>query len=302
VPSLTKQPIEPPQSIVSFNFCIKEEFKAEAEAQETQQPPGHRSISPTQQTQASPQSSFDTGRSNPTFLLTAAASVAHNKAAATTTMQDQDTNNNSGDSNTNNTEDPPPPPQLAAATANVANNNKTVDVTEPPTFEALTNWAWWRRSPFFARSDALALLPTLDDNNQYNAIFSDLMGDELQNLVPHAIELIQGILSIADHDWKVSEQSPSTTDLSALPGMYHLIPHHQELLDLHLDRKYKLPIQHTGAGDGGAGDKGSDDERGDDSEHDEEEDDTDPYDTDKTDKVYDVTPQSSDQVNGIKQY
>jgi hypothetical protein len=290
VPSLTTQPIKPPQSIMSSNFCVEEESKAEAEAQEAQQPPGHRSISPTQQTQASPQSSRDTGRSNPTFLLTAAAaaSVAHNEAAAATTMQDQDTNNNSGDSNTK---------QLAAATANVANNNQTVDVTEPPTFEALTNWAWWRRSPCFARSHALALLPTLDDNNQYNAIFSDLMGDELQNLVPHAIELIQGILSIADHDWKVSEQIPSTTDLSALPDMYHLIPHHQELLDLHLDRKYKLPIRHAaGAGDGGGGDKGSDDEGGDDSEYDDEEDGADPYDTDKTDKVYDVTPPSSDQV------
>jgi hypothetical protein len=121
---------------MSSNFCIEEEFKAEAEAQEAQQPPGHRSISPTQQTQASPQSSPDTGCSNPTFLLTAAAaaSVAHNEAAAATTMQDQDTNNNSGDSNTNNTKDPPPPPQLAAATANAANNNETVDVTEPPTF------------------------------------------------------------------------------------------------------------------------------------------------------------------------
>jgi hypothetical protein len=37
------------------------------------------------------------------------------------------------------------------------------------------------------------------------------MGDELQTFVSHAIELIQGILSIADHDWKVSEQIPSTT-------------------------------------------------------------------------------------------
>jgi hypothetical protein len=118
----------------------------------------------------------------------------------------------------------------------------------------------------------------------------------LQPHVPHAIELIQGILSIANHDWRHPNQIPSTTDLSSLPGMFHLLPHHQELLDLHHDRKYSVPI--SAGGGGGGGDKGDDDDDDDYDDDDEEEDGVDPYDTDKT--VDDVTP-PSDQVEKWQQ-
>ena len=138
------------------------------------------------------------------------------------------------------------------------------------------------------------LIPSLEEDNLCNSIFSGLLGVELQPHVPHAIELIQGIRSIASHDWRHLDQIPSTTDLSSLPGMFHLLPHHQELLDLHHDCKYSVPI--SAGGGGGGGDKG--DNNGDDDYDDEEEDGADPYDTDKT--VDDVSP-PSDQVEKWEQ-
>jgi hypothetical protein len=49
-----------------------------------------------------------------------------------------------------------------------------------------------------------------------NPIFRDLLllGDELGSHVPFTIELLQGILSIASHDWKQPDQIPQDTDLS----------------------------------------------------------------------------------------
>jgi hypothetical protein len=101
------------------------------------------------------------------------------------------------------------------------------------------------------------LIPSLEEDNLCNSIFSGLLGVELQPHVPHAIELIQGIHSIASHDWRHLDQIPSTTDLSSLPGMFHLLPHHQELLDLHHDRKYSVAL--SAGGGGGGRDKGDDD-------------------------------------------
>jgi hypothetical protein len=81
-PSLTTPPITvncSTQSVMS-NFTIEEQFDTEAGT--TQR--GRRSISPTQQTQATPQSSpAVTGQRDPTYLLTdAAASVANDDTAA----------------------------------------------------------------------------------------------------------------------------------------------------------------------------------------------------------------------------
>jgi hypothetical protein len=100
-----------------------------------------------------------------------------------------------------------------------------------PSFDALTNGAHWRRGFLFCINDALALIPTAEDVD--NPLFRGLLGDELQSHVPHAIDLIQGILlSIASHDWKRPDQIPSIADLSSLPDMFHFLPHHQELLEL----------------------------------------------------------------------
>ena len=279
----------------------------EVEEQEVAPPPlAAASISPTQRTpQTSPQSSTP---NDPTYLLTAAAY----SLSATMESEGSNTGNNDGneainvtnesqshETGTPNTNAAAAPAAAASAAPAATETSATsaMDVTEQTTFDALTHKVWWRRTSNFARSDALALLPTLDDENPYNLLFVDLMGDELQNLVPHAIELIQGILHIADHNWRSPQQIPPTTDLSALPGMYHLMHHHQDLLELHADRKYKLPIGKGAGGGGGGDDKGSGDDGGDDSSVDDnEEDDVDPYDTDKTDKTYDVTPPDDEQA------
>jgi hypothetical protein len=55
-----------------------------------------------------------------------------------------------------------------------------------------------------------------------------------------------------------------------LPGMVHLLPLHRELLELHRDCKYTVPV-HCSGGDGGGDEKGGDD------------DDDDGYDSDQTD-------------------
>jgi hypothetical protein len=122
-------------------------------------------------------------------------------------------------------------------------------------------------------NDAIALIPTAED---INPIFRGLLGHKLQSHVPHAIDLIQGILSIADHDWKRPAQIPSTTDLSSLPGMVHLLPLHQELSELHHDCKYTVPVHRSGGGGGGGYDKGGDDD-------DDDDDDDNGYDSDQTD-------------------
>jgi hypothetical protein len=95
------------------NFSIEEQFNAEAE-----ETVGRRSISPTQQTQGTPQSSPATGQSNRTYLLTAApVSVAANAANATMENDDDNTQNNAFnmppppcDGNTNNAEVQPTAP------------------------------------------------------------------------------------------------------------------------------------------------------------------------------------------------
>jgi hypothetical protein len=117
-----------------------------------------------------------------------------------------------------------PPPPAGDGNANNTTNDSTTHVTQPPTFDALSNHFHWRRGPLFARSDALALILSFEEDNQYNSIFSGLLGVEFQLHVPHAIELIQGILSIESHDWRHPNQIPSTTDLSSLPGMFQLLP------------------------------------------------------------------------------
>lgn len=212
-------------------FSIKQEFNAEASDH------GRRSISPTQHTQPSPATSPPILRdnSNPTVLLTdAAASLA---AATVTTdsnlmMEDDRINlDNNATTATNNdgkglisnkaisnvTENQPPP------AAGDQNNTITNVSDSAPSFDALTNELHWRRGLLFCRNDAIALIPTAED---INPIFRGLLGHELQSCVPHAIDLIQGILSISDHDWKCPDQIPSTTDLSSLPGMVHLLPLH----------------------------------------------------------------------------
>ena len=285
---------------MSCNLSIEEELNAEAQAQE-QQP---ANISPTQHplTQATPPSSHP----DPTYLLTAAAAsvvatmqnqedseqtslqIANDKTAHVTETTHVTTIDGTADgtaavsSATNN------------ADTNDDHNNKNKTAQEQPTFDALTSIAWWKRGCLFARSEALALLPTLDDNNHYNPIFNDLIEDELQHHVSHAINLIRAIIRIADHDWNLPNQIPSDTDLSALSGMYHLMPLHQELLELHIDRKYK-PAGVRGCGGGGGGDDKGNDSGEDDFDEDEDDEEEDPYGTDKTDKDYDdVTPPNSD--------
>ena len=103
----------------------------------------------------------------------------------------------------------------------------------------------------------------LEEDNLCNSIFSGLLGVELQPHphVPHAIELIQGIRSIASHDWRHLNQIPSTADLSSLPGMFHL---------LQCRRRWWRKRQRIRRRD-----EDYDDEE-------EKEDDMDPYDTNKT--------------------
>jgi hypothetical protein len=59
--------------------------------------------------------------------------------------------------------------------------------------------------------------------------------------------------------------------------MVHLLPLHRELLELHRDRKYTVPVHRSGD------DKGGDDD-------DDDDDDDDGYDSDLTDSPHDVNP------------
>jgi hypothetical protein len=290
-------------------FSIEQEFNAEASDH------GRRSISPTQHTQPSPATSPPILRdnSNPTVLLTdAAASLA--AATITTTdsnlmMEDDRMNldnntttatNNDGKglisnkaiSNVTETQPPPAAGDQNNTITNVSHINPATgnnNSDSAPSFDALTNELHWRRGLLFCRNDAIALIPIAED---INPIFRGLLGHELQSCVPHAIDLIQGILSIADHDWKRSDQIPSTTDLSSLPGMVHLLPLHQELLELHRDRKYTVPVHRSGGGGGGGDDKGGDDDgNGDD------DDDDNGYDSDQTDSPPDDVNPPRDEAN-----
>ncbi len=115
-----------------------------------------------------------------------------------------DNNNNNEGSNTDVTEDQPPAASgdANAIQGNVSHANLTASATFQPqaeatSFDALTNMLHWKRGSLFCRSNALALIPTTQDTNP---IFRDLLGDELGSHVPFAIELLQGILSIASHD------------------------------------------------------------------------------------------------------
>lgn len=292
---------------MSCNLRIEEEEPVDEEAQAQDQHPNASFISPTQHlTQASPPSSHS-HPTDPTYLLTAAAATMQNQEGTAGQSSLQAAINNEEETTAANAETNNATAAASTASAAVStsndntnnadddnNNNNITAEEQSPTFDALSAVAWWRRGNLFARSDALALIPTLDENNHYNIIFNDLIGDELKQHVPHAINLIRAIIRIADHDWNLPNQIPSDTDLSALSGMYHLMPLHQELLELHIDRKYK-PAGVRGCGGGGGGDDKGDDSGEDDFDEDEDDEEEDPYGTDKTDKDYDdVTPPNSD--------
>lgn len=295
---------------------LHEDFDEEAEA-EAQHP---NAVSPTQRyTQLSPPSASHT---NPTYLLTAAAATMNNPEDPPQPNEGNNDNNNSnenettnatdndgGNSNENETanatvndgegEGVDPPADAAAAAASSATKGNNEPQEQPP-FDVLTSMVWWRKSVRFTQSDALALIPEFDPANGYNPIFNNLIGDDLKEHVRHAIMLIQHILRIADHDSSLPDQIPPATDLAALSGMTHLMPYHQDLLELHVDRQYKPPgtkrarKQGMGGGGGGGDDKGGDDD-GDGSDWEDDEDGVDPYGTDKTDDAHDdVTPPNSD--------
>jgi hypothetical protein len=222
---------------MSCNLRIEEEEPVDEEAQAQDQHPNASFISPTQ---------------HPTYLLTAAAATMQNQEGTAGQSSLQAAINNEEETTAANAETNNATAAASTASAAVStsndntnnadddnNNNNITAEEQSPTFDALSAVAWWRRGNLFARSDALALIPTLDENNHYDIIFNDLIGDELKQHVPHAINLIRAIIRIADHDWNLPNQIPSDTDLSALSGMYHLMPLHQELLELHIDRKYK---------------------------------------------------------------
>lgn len=265
-----------------LNEELDDEAQAQAQAQAQEQaPPQPNPVSPTQHyTQSSPPSSH----SNPTYMLTAAAAAMHNQENPPHPSMEgnNDNNNNNNNNNSNEIEtanatvnddgvpsSDPTAAAASAATTSTTEGDSTINNNEPqeqPTFDVLTNMIWWRKGSRFAHSDALALIPVLDFANRYNPIFNDLLGDDLQQLVRHAIRLIQHILRIANHDWRLPDQIPTATDLSALSGMHHLMPHHQELLELHADRLYKPCNERqagkprSGGGGGGGGDKGGDDD------------------------------------------